>query len=120
MTDVTALTPLAASVLFGRALEAVRVATVQGHVRTSAVVQFGKHPVRLIELASCVAYWGALDDARTVELDSMKRGAVVLDVGLAKLEVLHPGSLVMLEPACPHDNPWPCTESPCSPMWFRW
>ena len=54
---VDVLTPVAASVLFGRSDEAVRRAVAEGLVRSPIALKFGAQAIRLIELESAKAYW---------------------------------------------------------------
>ena len=51
------LTPLAASVLFGKSGEAVRRATAEGVVTSPCTLRFSDRPIRLIDLESAIAYW---------------------------------------------------------------
>ena len=54
---IDVLTPVAASVLFGRSDEAVRRAVAEGLVHSPIALQFGVQPIRLIDLESAKAYW---------------------------------------------------------------
>ena len=51
------LTPLAASVLFGKSGEAVRRATAEGLVESPCALRFSERLIRLINLDSAIAYW---------------------------------------------------------------
>ena len=126
--EIDVLTPLGAALLTGRSTEAVRVATVQGHVRIRGVTQAGKHPVRLIDLKSALSYWDMSDDHPKVERMKEMGGTVLEDEDGFRYRILTPAEFVAYftsEPACPHGTGWPfnsqpCTTPPCSPLWFRW
>ena len=113
------LTPLGAAILAGITVEAVRVAAVQGHVRTCGELHFGSHPVRLIGLDSAVSYW-RIDDSR---VDGLLADVVLEEEdGLFRWQLVRPPSCSpawVPAPLCPHRNAWPCWEPPCSPLWHR-
>ncbi|MDE0052603.1 MAG: hypothetical protein OXO52_22705 [Rhodospirillales bacterium] len=54
---IDVLTPVAASVLFGRSDESVRRAVAEGLVHSPVALQFGAQAIRLIDLESARAYW---------------------------------------------------------------
>ena len=83
------------------------------------MLQFGTHPIRLIGLDSAARYWNP--DDRSIR-EMRERPAVVLEAGGKRYRILYPVEMWLTrpEPACPHLNEWPCTEPPCSPLWFRW
>lgn len=56
---VDLLTKMGAATLFGITADAVRTATVRGHVRTRAVLRFANRYDRLIDLRSAERYWQA-------------------------------------------------------------
>ena len=119
------LTLAGAAKLFGRTPEAVRVATVQGHVRTCLVLRFGKHPIRLIELKSAQQYWTHTRPGLAYGLQTLKKmeeRASVLEVSGKRYRILttQEEPLVVQEPPCPHGSEWPCAKPPCNPLWFRW
>ena len=51
------LSPIAASVLFGKSYEAIRRAISEGHVELPFALQFGSKAIRMIDLDSAKAYW---------------------------------------------------------------
>lgn len=112
---IDVLTPLGAVFLTGYSTEAVRVATVQGHVRTRGVLQTGKRPVRLLDLESVLSYWKIpLDDPRVDHLKK-ERGGVLL-VGE---EGYAPFRYRVLSP--PEFEPFFIPEPPHGHrLWFRW
>lgn len=124
--EIDVLTPLGAALLTGRSTEAVRVATVQGHVRTRGVIQAGKHPVRLIDLHSALSYWKLSPDDPRVDQLKERGGAVLedeVDGETFRYRILTPPEFVPYftpETPCYHGDWWPCTKPPCSPVWFRW
>lgn len=74
--EIEVVTPLVASIISGRSTEAVRVATMQGHVRVRCLVYAGAQPVRLLDLGDAAAYW-SVDDSLVEELRN--QGGPVLD-----------------------------------------
>ena len=98
------LTPIAASVLFGRSNEAVRRATSEGHVTTACVLEFSaKRRVRLLNLESAKSYWlrgerpsyreSFEDEVQRMRLNgiSFERSATA-----TRFRILHPFPLMIL------------------------
>ncbi len=95
---IDVLTPLAACALFGRSGEAVRRAAREGLVATPFSVAFTAKEIRLIDLSSATAYWGA--DQRSghepfkTEVDRMRDYGVVIQFDEHQYAVLHPFPLI--------------------------
>ncbi len=118
---VDLLTKMAAATLFGITADAVRTATVRGHVRTRAVLRFANRYDRLIDLRSAERYWQQKTRSIYYERDlaDMRDRAAELLVDAERYRLLHTWPLVETEPACPHRNEWPCATPPCQKLWFK-
>ncbi len=118
---VDLLTKMGAATLFGITADAVRTATVRGHVRTRAVLRFANRYDRLIDLRSAERYWQ--EKTRSIyyerDLADMRDRAAELLVNAERYRLLHTWPLVETEPACPHRNKWPCATPPCNKLWFK-
>ena len=95
ITDV--LTPVAASVLFGRSDEAVRRAVSVGLVHTPIALQFGAQAIRLIDLESAKAYWMRSErpsymEPFAAEVDRMRNCGITFTDSweIERFRVLHP------------------------------
>ena len=104
---VQVLTPLAASVLFGRSGEAVRRAAREGHVRTRLALAFTAKQVRLLDLRSAVRYWAedpwpSYREPLESALASMRRCGVTLRYAATDYEVLHPYPLAAMGDSIDH------------------
>ena len=69
---IEVLTPLAACVLFGRSIDAVRTAAKRGHVASRFSMLFTGKQIRFLDLRSAVAYWGEQAD-QAAELERFRR-----------------------------------------------
>ena len=121
METVDVITQRAAAGVFGLSDEAVRVATVQGHVRVALLVGSGRHPERLIEVQSARDYWSAVVLVHVSvlrRLNEATQRAVSLEVGGTRYRII--GGFIEMEPPCPHGGEWPCSKGSCSPLWWRW
>ena len=117
---IEVVTQLGVAVLSGRTTEAVRVATLNGHLHTALQLHFGKSPNRLVELNSIRRYWKDVSSAFEMDLDHMRYGAPELVVSGERYRILDfSGHFAEMEPGCPHRKEWPCSEPPCSPVWHR-
>ena len=94
---IDVLTPVAATVLFGRSDEAVRRAVAEGLVRSPIALHFGAQPIRLIELESAKAYWMRTErpsymEPFAAEVDRMRGcGITFTDAWeIDRYRVLHP------------------------------
>ena len=58
LPPIEVLTPIAACVLFGRSIDAVRTAAKRGHVASRFSMMFNAKQTRFLDLRSAVAYWG--------------------------------------------------------------
>ena len=118
---VDLITKMGAAALFGITADAVRAATVRGHVRTRVVLRFANRYDRLIDFCSAELYWRA--GTRSVyyerDLAEMRDRAEELLVNAERYRLLHPWPLVETEPACPHRSEWPCVTPPCERLWFK-
>ena len=93
------LTPLAASVLFGRTGEAVRTAARKGHVVSPFALAFTAKMIRLLDLESAREYW-AESAAENLEgqLSDMRRIGMTIEVSAQKYRILHPHRLIVRPP----------------------
>ena len=100
--EIDVLTPLAASVLFGKSNEAVRRAAAEGHVKTSCVLEFShKRRVRLLDLNSAKAYWLRGERPSFLEwfeseVEGMRRHGITFarSLALPHYRILHPEQLM--------------------------
>ena len=100
------LTPLGASVLFGKSGEAVRRAVENGSVQSPCALRFGERPIRLLDLESAIAFWhrsrpleAALQDMRFKGITfagqvQIGNDGPVKDDDLCMFRILHPVPLV--------------------------
>ena len=102
-TEKDVLTPIAASVLFGRSNEAVRRATSEGVVKTACVLEFSaKRRVRLIDLESAKSYWlrgerRSYRDSFEAEVQRMRGYGITFGRSAAttQFRILHPFPLMV-------------------------
>lgn len=118
---VDLITKMGAATLFGITADAVRTATIRGHVRTRVVLRFANRYDRLIDFHSAERYWQARTRSVYFERDlaDMRNRADELLVNAERYRLLHPWPLVETEPACPHRSEWPCATPPCERLWFK-
>lgn len=100
---------MGAATLFGITADAVRTATIRGHVRTRVVLKSANRYDRLLDFCSAERYWRARTRSVYYELDlaDMRDRADELLVNAVRYRLLHPWPLVETEPACPHRSEWP-------------
>ena len=106
---VDLITKMGAATLFGLTADAVRTATIRGHVRTHVVLRFANRYDRLLDFCSAERYWRARTRSVYYERDlaDMRDRAYELLVKAVRYRLLHPWPLVETEPACPHRSEWP-------------
>ena len=99
-TDV--LSPIAASVLFGKSAEAVRRAVSEEHVESPFALQFGTKAIRMIDLDSAKAYWMRSErpsymESWSTEVERMRRNGVTVfrSEALTHFRILHPYQLMV-------------------------
>ena len=97
------LTALAACVLSGRTLGAVRAAAREGHVDVAAVLVFGGKEHKLFDLDSVLRYWGLprkhQDQWFQSDLEMMRRNALIVSKGgqsIRTFSVLSPIPLMQI------------------------
>ena len=95
------LTPLAASVLFGKSGEAVRRAVKEKQVKSPIALMFGAKPIHLIDLDSARRYWlrepwPSYRRNLEQQLTEMRCNGMTIDYSgaLTRYRVLHPYALI--------------------------
>ena len=91
---IEVLTPLAACVLFGRSIDAVRTAAKRGHVASRFSMMFNAKQIRFLDLHSAVAYWGEQADQAT-ELERFRRYGFEFSFVFQTYRILHPYPLIV-------------------------
>ena len=96
------LSPIAASVLFGKSTEAVRRAISEGHVESPFALQFGSNVIRMIDLDSAKAYWMRSErpsylESWSSEVERMRRNGLTVyrSAALGRYRILHPFHLMI-------------------------
>ena len=93
---IEVLTPLAACVLFGRSIDAVRTAAKRGHVASRFSMLFTDKQIRFLDLHSAVAYWGEQADQAT-ELERFRLNGFEFRIDWEPWQpyrILHPYPLI--------------------------
>ena len=102
--ETEVLTPLACSVLFGRSGEAVRTAARKGLVASPFSFWFDAREIRMVDLQSAIAYWGAENvtargqnlDQELEELRLYGQGVCVHIAGKGRYRILHAGGALVV------------------------
>ena len=96
------LSPMAASVLFGKSPETIRRAVNEGHVRSPFALQFGSKAIRMIDMDSAKAYWlrsgrPSYMGAWSSEIERMRDYSITVYRSRARTHyrILHPFELML-------------------------